>query len=108
MFTLVALIVSFISGYTLGKYEDENFFSLIEQIFDKAKELDIDLKQIFLDTLDMLEEKDSDEIKANFLKTIDSLKAKTTEIVSEENIEGSLDKLKEGISQVKKNFTGKK
>ena len=108
MFTLIISIISFVSGYTLGKYDEENIFLIMEKIANKAKELDIDLKQIFLDTLDLLEEKDSDEIKVNILKTVDSFKTKTSEIVSDKNIDGSLEKIKEGITQVKNNLINKK
>ncbi len=101
MFTLFSAIVGFLTGYAAGKYNDDNLEEILRKLNDKAKELDLDFKQIFLDAFDSLEKTDSDEIKANIIRAIDKIKEKTAEIAGEETIEESIEKIKENVHEIK-------
>ncbi len=107
MFTLFSTITAFLIGYVAGNYSDENLEEILKKLNDKAKELDIDFKEIFLSAFDSLDQTDSDEIKANIIRAIDKIKEKTAEIVDEETLEGSIDKVMENVDEMKETFNKK-
>lgn len=72
-------------GYSIGKSENDDIKSLIEDAIETYKQLKDDFGVLIVDFLEKLENADTDELRINFFKWISEFSEKLSNFIEEES-----------------------